>query len=42
MNFGQNILEFVQNKNLDTNFKSINHFDIVLMSKDGKFIISSF
>jgi Conjugative transposon protein TcpC len=29
-------------KNLDTNFKSINHFDIVLMNKDGKFIISSF
>ena len=29
-------------KNLDTNFKSINHFDIVLISKDGKFIISNF
>ena len=37
-----NISVDVVYKNLDTNFKSINHFDIVLMSKDGKFIISSF
>ncbi|MCR1953096.1 conjugal transfer protein [Clostridium sp. DSM 100503] len=29
-------------KDLDTNFKSINHFDIVLINKDGKFIINSF
>lgn len=29
-------------KNLDTGFKSVNHFDIVLMNKDGKLIISSF
>lgn len=37
-----NISVDVVYKNLDTNFKSINHFDIVLMNKDGKFIISGF